>query len=389
MTELLGCVETQNETCGLSVSIDQYSNSTSFSEPDDIIKDEKISVPNGSIVLLTDGRLGNQFFQYAAAYALSKKTESKLYLFVPDCAACFLKESDPAQDVTYYLTRFNLAEDTIIIPIKEEALQFIKTLYPSYPYQYKDFGKLTPPSAQALNAKYISAEQQLIEAAQTKNDKILVMAYFFESQRYFDKFSKGILSQYTISNFDISNIKEILEQVSLDNSVCMNVRRKEMIKEPYLYIPIDYQEQAMKFIEAEKLVDNPRYFVISDDIALVKEELKAYNGIEYIEGIKSLEALYILSHCKNNIMTVSSFSWWGSYLNNAAGFTIIPCNYHDLFKFKGITYKIQFSTDGANKCNYSPYTHTSYIKQYKYASGQNMVKYETNKQNKIIKKHIW
>jgi hypothetical protein len=198
------------------------------------------------------------------------------------------------------------------------------------------------------------------------------MANYFEDQKYFDQFSQEILSQYIIPDFDISNIKEILAKVELNNSICMNVRRKEFVTTRW-HIPIDYQEQAMNFIAANNLIENPRYFVISDDIPLVKKELKAYKNIEYIDGIKSLEALYILTHCSNNIMTRSTFSWWGSYLNNKNGFTIVPCNYYDLFKSNSLTYKIQVYINRKLQCKEYPYSHTNHTILYKDINGRNIV----------------
>ncbi len=63
-------------------SIDEHNCEIILSEDSLDTNQDTFIIPEGSVVLRTMGRLGNQLYQYAAAYSLAQQTESKLYVFV-------------------------------------------------------------------------------------------------------------------------------------------------------------------------------------------------------------------------------------------------------------------------------------------------------------------
>ncbi len=324
---------------------------------------DNFTIPNKSVLLLTSGRLGNQFSEYAAAYSLAKKTDSRLYLFDQDCASCYLKK-DPSVDVDYYLTKFNLSKDTIIIPNSENSRSLIKKFYPRN-YSFKN--NSTPEELLELNAEYVKGENYY-ELIKYKNEKILVIADYLINPNYFKDFTKEITEQFVIPNFDTSNIDDILEKVRQNNSVCIHFRGTDYLKY-YKFIPMDYQKAAIKLIESEKLLENPNYFVVTDDVKEAKLGLQEYSDIQFIDKTTTLEALYILSNCRNNIITTSSFSWWAAFLNLGNKFTIVQCNYFDIYKENHLTYKIQYQLNGTDQC-LGVYAKSGYLMQYKDDEGK-------------------
>ena len=66
------------------------------------------------------------------------------------------------------------------------------------------------------------------------------------------------------------------------------------------------------------MIEKPVFFVFSDDIEWVKENLNITFPVVYLSGIKNIksyEELVLMSKCKHNIIANSSFSWWGAWLN--------------------------------------------------------------------------
>jgi hypothetical protein len=59
------------------------------------------------------------------------------------------------------------------------------------------------------------------------------------------------------------------------------------------------------------------FIVCSDDIKWTKKFFSLFQGNFYfIEGEKYFIDFYLLSMCKNVIISNSSFSWWAAYLNS-------------------------------------------------------------------------
>ena len=143
---------------------------------------------------------------------------------------------------------------------------------------------------------------------------------YFQCEKYFKDIREIILEQFSI-NQDISNYtKEIKNKIqNFQNSCSLHIRRGDFVNSKNINIhgacDIEYYKKAMKYLEEK--VENINYFIFSDDIEWVKENLAIQNAI-YIDSKEKRiphEDIYLMSLCKNNIIANSSFSWWGAWLN--------------------------------------------------------------------------
>jgi hypothetical protein len=78
---------------------------------------------------------------------------------------------------------------------------------------------------------------------------------------------------------------------------------------------LSYYFEAIALLEKE--FENINYFIFSDDINWVKENLHVTNAV-YIESEEERiahEDIYLMSLASHNIIANSSFSWWGAWLN--------------------------------------------------------------------------
>ena len=66
-----------------------------------------------------------------------------------------------------------------------------------------------------------------------------------------------------------------------------------------------------------KKVQEPTYYVFSDDIDWVRENLDLPNAffIDWNKGKDSWQDMMLMSHCRHHIICNSTFSWWGAWLN--------------------------------------------------------------------------
>jgi hypothetical protein len=111
---------------------------------------------------------------------------------------------------------------------------------------------------------------------------------------------------------------EVLEQISHSNNpVSLHVRRGDYTHpDQNLALPPEYYSRAIAIIK-QRLVD-PTFFVFSDDMRFVKENLPREGKMIFVEHndhFSAHEDLRLMSACHHHIIANSSFSWWGAWLN--------------------------------------------------------------------------
>ena len=74
-----------------------------------------------------------------------------------------------------------------------------------------------------------------------------------------------------------------------------------------------YYQHAVKIMQ-QKLI-TPKFYVFSDDPDWVGEYFDIPAQFQIVKGYTGIEDMYLLSHCRNNIIANSTFSWWAAWLN--------------------------------------------------------------------------
>ncbi|MBS0028137.1 alpha-1,2-fucosyltransferase [Chitinophaga sp. 22321] len=111
--------------------------------------------------------------------------------------------------------------------------------------------------------------------------------------------------------------KEIAHAISSSNAVSIHIRRGDYLASTFhRNLGIDYYLQAISVIKAQ--VENPQFFVFSDDPEWAEKEIKEENMVFVNNnvGSYSYRDMQLMSLCKHNIIANSTFSWWGAWLNN-------------------------------------------------------------------------
>jgi len=225
-----------------------------------------------------NGRLGNQLFQYAMLYSLSKLTGRNIILIKNKNHTDEFKEN--------HLKYFN-----------------IKYLFLKDKINFTNFNE--------INFEY---EQNYINDILTSHSNIININGFFQSFKYFSQYENDLKNIYTLkTEYDIvQNLyKQITKNTTLE-TVAIHVRHGDYIKYPnyHFILPIDYYKKALD------ILDNKFYIICSDNIEWCKKE---FNFIHINNVYYSREKYYIdlilMSLCNHNIIANSSFSWWSAYLN--------------------------------------------------------------------------
>lgn len=143
----------------------------------------------------------------------------------------------------------------------------------------------------------------------------------WHSDLYFSTESQEIIKNFSFVNTKLNAANtSILNLINSTNSVSFHIRRGDFLNSSNINLfgnicTKGYYINAKS--EIEKNIINPHYFIFSNDMDWVKENLE-FSTVTYVEdnvGQNSWLDLYLMSNCKNNIIANSSFSWWGAWLN--------------------------------------------------------------------------
>ena len=258
------------------------------------------------VTVLLSGGLGNQMFQYAAAKALAKWLNTSLAF---DLYA-LNKKSQAITPRSFELDIFN-----IDIPIKStlkgkfliKALPFIQ----QHRKFFQKFGFFTDT--------YAILYQTAFEALKGN----ITLSGYFQNEKYFEKIADELRSDFTFKYPLNDENENIASEILANESVSIHIRRGDYVSNKastanFVTCDISYYEKAIATIKQK--VDKPVFYVFSDDIEWVKNNLEFYeSSVKYIDWNKGKDSyidMQLMSLCKHNIIANSSFSWWGAWLNN-------------------------------------------------------------------------
>ena len=264
------------------------------------------------IIVNLKGGLGNQMFQYAIGYCLSRKKNTSLYFDTRLMEEH--KINPPPRNVPrdFDLDVFDIEKKLV----KNNDL--FKVLLFSNNYRIRKFitmllDKLSLFAFYEKNRLY----DKRIFISKYKN---LYLDGLWQSEKYFKDNRSEILKIY---NFDkIKNKKEnidFLNKINFEKSICLNVRRTDFVNNPeHNIVNMEYYKKAIQKIQ--NIIGNDvELYIFSDDLEWCKNNFSFIDKKYFIEhnlaGYKFYNYLYLMSNFKNFIIPNSSFAWWAAWLS--------------------------------------------------------------------------
>lgn len=264
------------------------------------------------IIVQIRGGLGNQFFTYALAYALSRKANMPIMLD-KQLYQTFYKCRD------FELEQFNIDTQRILM---SRSLGNNKLSFKIYNWIH-DFKLKFIYKASVIEEK-CQFEFQNISVESGKN--YYLSEGYWQNYKYFDKYREEIQELFTLKNQ--STLREKIEknQILTDNTVAVHVRRGDYKTfQGGKCLAVDYYKQAFRCI-TEKLGDNLKFLVFTDDVEFCRENLGFLKNAVYFSDVmqvSDVEEFAIMSMCRHFIIANSTFSWWAAYLSRQKNKVII------------------------------------------------------------------
>ncbi len=271
------------------------------------------------IFFISDGRLGNQLFQYAFLKTIAKNEEKIIVL-----------NMNKLQEVMEVYNK-----NFINIKCNKYLYYLFKLIVPKYVFK---------PLIKVRLISYIKQDRNRTSALPSykKISGLFPFTYvetdFFQSEKFFDKDKLD----FEIKKSYVDNAKIFINSLPKEvTPVFVHVRRGDYVYEKYLDnrgidLPLTYYFKAISIIQTH--INNPFYIFLTDDKEFVKCCFKNINN-KIISYNDEGTDLAIMSLCDYGICSNSSFSWWGAYLMKNRKLVIFPKYWY------GWKYKIESHID--------------------------------------------
>ncbi len=254
------------------------------------------------IFFISDGRMGNQLFQYAFLKTVAKNKEVVCCVNMNQ----FCKYFD-IENSTFYQISAGKITFLFIKNFISKILSFLVKL--------KVIGSIN-------QLKFSGVPQPKSIKKKGVLPFYFVDTGFFQSELFFLKSEVDfkIKKQYQL------RATEIVESLPKNEKVFIHVRRGDYVFESYagirgIELPSNYYFDAMQRIE--KTVENPFYIFLTDDPGYVKDFFKDLKN-KYISEENMAVDFAIMGMCNYGVGSNSSFSWWGSYFSKEKVHMIFP-----------------------------------------------------------------
>lgn len=140
----------------------------------------------------------------------------------------------------------------------------------------------------------------------------------FESAKYFDNIKEKIQEEFTPKYDKLEKNELLYDSIENSESVCITIRRGDFLSDKYskrfCVCTEDYFYRGIEYMK--KHLNNPKFFVFSDDVEWCKNNMKFPEDTQFEDGTDPIwEKLRLMYSCKHFIISNSTFSWWAQYLS--------------------------------------------------------------------------
>ena len=268
------------------------------------------------IATTISGGIGNQLFMYAAARAMALRKGTGLVI---NDTTGFAEDKEFRRN--FELGCFNLTYK------HDKILSF---QYPLAKY-FRKISKLIKHNVFCPNYKYLTdstantgVDKHYFEI---EGENIYIEGYW-QSEEYFKDYEQVIRSDLAFSFTPTEELllmeRKIINDL-VNTPICVGVRRYQEVNHAMDFEICGKEFYLKAFEYINNHVDNPVFYIFSQDKEWVKKELLLVeNNVVIMPELATHEDLYLMSKFKYHIISNSSFYWWGAWL--ACGNIVVSSN---------------------------------------------------------------
>jgi hypothetical protein len=282
------------------------------------------------IIVKLKGGLGNQLFQYAFGRALAARTGAPLRF---DLRYYF--DGPPAPFLTYGLGNFDCRVEIATESDLRECVPFGvrgRRLAETY-------GTSAPPlSARLLNyhwelqwpstwARFDVPRRWRFDPGVFDVDPPAFFNGYWQTERYFADVSDALRREITVDHELAGENRRLAAEIDDSTAVAMHVRRGDYVDRGDA-LPATYFERALSTIGDQ--VPEPHVYVFSDDIEWTRRNVSIPYPTTFVthnDSETDYEDLRLMRLCDHAVISNSTFSWWGAWLNDTGDKRVVAPGY--------------------------------------------------------------
>jgi Glycosyl transferase family 11 len=146
---------------------------------------------------------------------------------------------------------------------------------------------------------------------------------FFQSERYYVEPAR-VRGWYRFVEPLVDRVRVRADLPAFNESASLSLRIDAdygSTREFWPLYPLSFYQRALKAIDHQGPI-----VVFADNIPLARAFFApmAGRGMRFVEGFNAAEQLFLMTQCKANVITNSSFAWWGAWLQQPGRVVAAP-----------------------------------------------------------------
>jgi hypothetical protein len=172
---------------------------------------------------------------------------------------------------------------------------------------------------------------------------------YFQTEKYFKEVKNELSNEFSFKEKIINERNKFKDLILNTNSVSIHIRNKkflesenheniDILNKENFKLNLDIAKKGINFFE--KKIEDPKFFIWSNNFMGLKEYFDSdkFIFVDNTPYVSDIYDLYLMTLCKNFIVSPSTFSYWGAFLSkNMNKICVGPPNIKNISGYYGFS----------------------------------------------------
>lgn len=256
------------------------------------------------------GGHSNQLFQYAFGRQLAEKHQTNLYLDLSWFDQIDKGDTKRDYELGVYPLKATIIDTSLLNVVESERASA------------KD--KLLRLSGRDKRIWTVAQRGNSFSKSYLRTPDNSLLIGYWQNEKFFPHVTKQIRQELEPKEAPSKDDRHLIDLMRSSESIWIHVRRGDYLTNPNANKFHGVKDKAyftsafnkLESILGDEAKKNIQVFICSNDIDWCKNNLKFEYPTHYFSNKLGSEDMRMAKHCKHDILSNSSFSWWGAWLNN-------------------------------------------------------------------------